>query len=53
MAPGARSKFSVPMFEPEVFLEQMYCIEEGTHDIVGPFRRPHPSAVIRCIQWRS
>ena len=27
MAPGARSKFGAPMFEPEVFRQQMYCIE--------------------------
>jgi len=27
MAPGARSKFGVPMFEPEVFRKQMYCTE--------------------------
>jgi len=24
---GARSKFGAPMFEPEVFRKQMYCIE--------------------------
>ena len=28
------------MFEPEVFREQIYCIEESTCDIVGTFRRP-------------
>jgi len=27
MAPGARSKFGAPVFEPEVFLKQMYCTE--------------------------
>jgi len=27
MAPGARSKFRGPMFEPEVFRKQMYCTE--------------------------
>jgi len=27
MAPGARSKFGAPMFAPEVFRKQMYCIE--------------------------
>jgi len=27
MAPGARSKFGDPMFEPEVFRKQMYCTE--------------------------
>jgi len=29
------------MFEAELFPERMYCIEESTCDIVGPFRRPH------------
>jgi len=28
------------MFKPEVFWEQMYCIEESACDIVGTFRRP-------------
>jgi len=48
MGPRARSKFGVPMFEPEVFRKQMHCIEEGTCDIVGTLgalraviRRPH------------
>jgi len=27
MAPGVRSKFGAPMFEPEVFRKQMYCTE--------------------------
>jgi len=27
MAPGAISRFGAPMFEPEVFRKQMYCIE--------------------------
>jgi len=40
MAPGARSKFGAPMFEPEVFRKQMYCIEESTCDIVVTFLRP-------------
>jgi len=40
MASGARSKFGVPMFEPEVFRKQMYFIEESTCDIVGTFRSP-------------
>ena len=35
MAPGARCKFGTPIFEPEVFRKQMYCIEEGTCDIAG------------------
>jgi len=34
MAPGARSEFGAPMFELEVFLNSMYCIEESTGDIV-------------------
>jgi len=29
MAPGARNKFSAPMFEPEVFRKQMYCFEKS------------------------
>jgi len=41
MAPGARSKFGVPMFEPEIFRKQMYCIKESICDIVGTFQR-HP-----------
>jgi len=27
MAPGARSKFGDPVFEPEVFRKQIYCTE--------------------------
>jgi len=42
-SPRARSKFVAPMFEPEVFLKQVYCIEESTCDIVGTFRRPEQS----------
>jgi len=37
MAPGARRKFGTPIFEPEDLRKQMYCIEEGTCDIVGDF----------------
>jgi len=39
---GARdkNKFGAPMFEPEVFRKQMYCIEVCTCDIVGIFWRP-------------
>ena len=37
---GARSKFGVPMLEPEVFRKQMCCVEESTCDIVGIFIRP-------------
>jgi len=37
---GPRDKKQVrcPMFEPEVFRKQIYCIEESTCDIVGTFR---------------
>ena len=38
--PGARSKFGAPMFEPEVFRKQIYCVKDSTCDIVGAFRRP-------------
>ena len=37
MAPGARSNFGAPMFEPGLFRKQMYYIEESTCDIVGIF----------------
>ena len=37
MAPGARSNFGVPMFEPEVFRKQMYSTEESTCNTVGIF----------------
>jgi len=51
MAPGARSKFGVPVFDREVFRKQMVCIEESISNIVGTFRRPHshsaPLTVIR------
>jgi len=40
MAPGARSKFGVPMFEPEFFRKQMYCIEESICDNIGIVWRP-------------
>ena len=46
MASGARSKFGAPMFEPEVFLKQMYCAEESTCDIVGTFRRPRNDSAL-------
>jgi len=32
-----------PMFEPEEFRKQMYCIEEST--CVGTFLRPHGDSV--------
>jgi len=40
MASGARNKFDTPMFEPDVFRKQMYCIEESTWEIVRTFRCP-------------
>ena len=40
MAAGTRCKFGAPIFEPEVFRKQMYCIEESACDIVGIFWRP-------------
>jgi len=43
MAPGAKSKFGAPMFEPEVFQKQIYCTEGSTRDIVGTFRHPWQS----------
>jgi len=30
MAPGARIKFGAPMFEPDIFRNQMYSMEEST-----------------------
>jgi len=52
------------MFEPEVFLKQMYYIEESTYDIVATFRRPgiraplpplsaHATACHHCNMSRS
>ena len=56
MAPGARNKFGIPMFEPKVFREQMYNIEESTYNIVGTFRRPPPvirrQGIVRCPSVR-
>jgi len=40
MAPGAISTFGVPMFEPEVFRKEMYCIVESTCEFVGIFDVP-------------
>jgi len=40
MASRARSKIHAPVFEPEVFWKQIYCVEESTSDIDGTFRRP-------------
>ena len=52
----ARGKKQVwrPMFETEVIRKQMYCIEEGTCDIVRTFRRPHSPLVTPLVeshQW--
>ena len=51
---GARgkNKFGAPMFEPEVFPKQIYCIEEGTCDIVGTFRRPPKCFSTPIVNWR-
>ena len=45
---GARGKKQVwrPMFEPEVFWKQIYCIEESICDIVGTFRRPRSDSTL-------
>jgi len=40
MVPEARSKFGAPMFETEVVVKKMYCIEESTCDIFGLFGAP-------------
>jgi len=37
MALGARRKFGAPVFELEVFMKQMSCIEESACDIVRTF----------------
>jgi len=37
MALGAKNKLGAPMFEPKVFWEEMYCIQQKTCDIVGTF----------------
>ena len=58
MAPGARSKFGAPMFEPKDFREQKYCIEESTchcwdfaaRGIVPPFA---PPSLRPCCQMPS
>jgi len=38
MASGATNKFGAPMFEPEVFRKQIYCIEGSACDIDGIFQ---------------
>jgi len=41
IAPGARNKFDVRMFEFELFRKKINCIAESTCDIVGFFGAPH------------
>jgi len=53
MAPGPRSKFGAPVFEPEVFRKQMYCVEESTCDNVGTFRRSPQSFGAPTVIWRQ
>jgi len=52
MVPGARSKFGAPIFEPEVFRKQTYCIEESTSDIDGTYRRPAQSFGVPIVLRR-
>jgi len=44
---GARGKKQVwpPMFEPEFFWKEMYCIEESTCDIIETFGAPRSNSV--------
>jgi len=49
MAPGARSKFGAPMFEPEVFRKQMYCTEVVT--LLWLFGAPQSFSALIVI-WR-
>jgi len=39
-APRGKMQICRPVFQPEVFRKQMYCIEECTCYIVGIFWRP-------------
>jgi len=48
MAPGARNKFGVPMFEPEIFRNQMHCILHWRRRLWHFWNFSAPSAVI----WR-
>jgi len=36
-SPGKEASVAPPIFEPEVFQKQMYCIEECVCEIVGIF----------------
>jgi len=49
MAPGARNKFGAPMFKPEVFRKQMYCIEEVPVTLLGLFGAPCTDLVPRKL----
>jgi len=40
LRPEQEASLSPPILEPEVFRQQMYCIEECVCDIVGIFWRP-------------
>jgi len=53
MAPGARSKFGAPIFEPEVFRKQMYCIEEITCvTLLGLFSALSAHSAPPTMIWR-
>jgi len=39
MAPETKSRLGAPLFKPEVFRKQVYCIEKSIYDIIGIFRR--------------
>jgi len=47
LAPGARSKFGAPMFEPEVFRRQMHCIAKVLVTLLGLFGAPRSHATSR------
>jgi len=57
MAPGVKQ---APMFEPKVFRDHIYCVEEmysvegSTCDVVGTLRRPercNPLALLGMPPW--
>ena len=50
--PGQGTSLAPPMFEPEVFRKQMYCIEESTSDIIGTFQRPCSHLTPLAVIWR-
>jgi len=54
MAPGARSKFGIPVLEPEVFRKQMYCIEKSRSacHIVGTYWQLPQSFATPILIWR-